>query len=319
MKYLKKTLYLLPLSLLLIFPGCRKEASFKIGIMQIVEHESLDSARKGFTDELEKLGYEDGKNTELDFQNAGGDLSNCASIAEKFAADRKNLILAISTPCAQACANATKDIPVLATAITNFESTGLVESSKVPGTNITGCSDLAPIGKSIELIVKLKPDVKKIGVLYSNLDASPQYQAELAEKKIKDLNLESRLFSVSQAQEIQAVAEELSEEVDALYVPVDKLTSSAMPQISKIFLDRGKFVVCAENAMISKGAVATYGVDYYELGKLTARQADKILKGEKNPRDMPIEYLTDTKLTLNYEIIKKLGLKISDELKGELL
>jgi len=322
MKYLKTLLCLLLLLVLglsvIFFAGHKNNVPIKIGIMQIVEHESLDRAKQGFIDQLKELGYESGKNVKFDFQNAGGDLSNCMSIAEKFVNDRKNLIMALSTPCAQAAANATKDIPILATAITNFESTGLIKSNQKPGTNVTGTSDLAPIDKIIKLILKLNPSAKKIGILYSNVDTSPQFQAELAEKNVKEIGLEPKMFSVSQTQEVQQVTERLANEVDALYVPIDKITSSTMPQISQIFLAHNKFVVCAENAMIAKGAIAVYGMDYYELGKITARQAVEILEGKSEPKNMPIEYLKDIKLTLNKEIIKELSIKIPDDLKGEL-
>ncbi len=306
MKFLKKILYLISPFILLLLGGCQSDKNIKIGIMQIVEHESLDSAREGFIDELKNLGYE---NAEFDLQIAGGDLSNCQQFAEKFANDKKDLILAISTPCAQAAANSTKDIPIVATAITNFEDAGIVKSNTRPGVNVTGTSDLAPVDKIIQLAVDLKPNIEKIGVLYSNIDPSPQYQAQLAEEKIRDMKLEPRLFAVSQTNEVKQVAEKLAAEVDALYVPIDKITAATMPEISRIFLQQGKFVVCAENTMIEKGAIGTYAVDYHELGKMAARQAEKILKGEDKPQDMPIEYFKDTKLCLNYDIIKKLGLE----------
>lgn len=312
MKLLKKLLYLLPLPILFLFTGCQKEATIKIGVVQIVEHKSLDSAKQGFVDELKNLGYE---NIDFDFQVASGDISNCQQIAEKFVNDRKDLILAISTPCALAAANATKDIPILATAITDFEGAGLVKSNENPETNVSGTSDLAQIDKIIELIIKLKSTTKKIGILYSNTDPSPQYQAELAEKKVRELGLEPVMFAISQSHEVQQTTEKLAKKVDALYTPIDKITASAMPQISQIFLNQGKFVVCAEDAMISKGAIGTYGVNYYELGKMTARQAVKILKDEAKPETMPIEYLKDTKLTLNHEIIEKLQIKIPRELE----
>jgi putative ABC transport system substrate-binding protein len=315
MKIFKK-LHVLSLALLLIFPGCKNDKKYKIGIIQIIEHEALDSAQRGFMDELRNLGYGD-EDVSFDFQNAGGDLSVCAQIANKFVNIKCDLILAISTPAAQACANATKDIPILITAITNPEASGLVVSNKKSNINITGTSDLAPVEKQIELIVKFNPSVRKIGVLYSSIDTSPQYQAEIADKKIKDLNLESKMFAISQLTEVRQVAEVLSKEVDALYVPVDKITAAAMPLISEIFLNNGKFVVCSENTLVSKGAAGTYGMDYYELGKLTAHQAKKILTGETKPQDMPIEYLNDTKLTLNYEVIEKLGLKIPDKSEKE--
>ncbi len=318
MKYLKKLLYLFPLLMLIIFFGCQNNNSkIKIGIMQIVEHESLNDARNGFVDELKNLGYENEQNIEFDFQVAGGELSNCASIASKFVNDRKNLVLAISTPCAQAMANTTRDIPIIATAITDFEGSGIVESSQKPNTNVTGVSDLAPIDKIIKLITKLNPNAKKIGILYSVTDPSPQYQAKIAEEKIKSLGLECKSVAISQIHEVQQAAERLAKEVDALYTPIDKITFSAMPQISQIFEKNNKFVVCAEDTMISKGAIGTYGINYYELGKIAAKQAVEIIEGKNNPQNMPVEYLKESKLNLNHELIKKLGINIPDNLEED--
>lgn len=316
MKYLKKLLYLIPLLILTIFFGCQNNNSkIKIGVMQIVEHESLNDARNGFIDELKNLGYENGQNVEFDFQIAGGELSNCASIASKFVNDRKNLVLAISTPCAQTMANTTKDIPIIATAITDFEGSRIVESSQRPNTNITGVSDLAPIDKIIELITKLNPNAKKIGILYSVTDPSPQYQAKIAEEKINSLGLECKSVAISQIHEVQQATERLAKEVDALYTPIDKITFSAMPQISQIFEKNNKFVVCAEDTMISKGAIGTYGINYYELGKIAAKQAVEILEGKNSPQNMPIEYLKESKLNLNHELIKKLGINMPDNME----
>lgn len=311
MKKIYKTLIFLPIIALVAFillKTQKKSGKLNIGIIQIVEHESLDQARQGFIDEMKNLGHD----ADFDIQIAGGDISNCTSIAQKFVNDGKNLVLAISTPCAQSMMKATSNIPILATAITDFKSAGLVDSCEHPGGNLTGTSDLAPIDKIINIIPKINPNVKTIGILYSKTDPSPQYQTELASKLISDLGFNKKIYSVSQSNEIQQVTERLVNEVDALYVPIDKLTASAMPQISKTFLDHGKFVVCAEDTMISKGAIASYGVDYYELGKMTANQADKILKGE-NPGNIPIQYLQNSKLNLNHEILKKLNLKFVSE------
>ncbi len=310
-----KLIYKISIFLLIIFTTSfvllniqKKSKKLNIGIIQIVEHESLDNAKQGFIDEIKSLGYD----ADFDLQIAGGDISNCISIAQKFVNDKKNLVLAISTPCAQSMMKETKEIPILATAITDFKSSGLIDSYEHPGKNLTGTSDLAPIDKIISVIPKLNPNVKSIGVLYSTTDPSPQYQAELASKVISDLGFDKKIYSVSQSNEVQQVTEKIVNEVDALYVPIDKITSSSMPQISQIFLNHGKFVVCAEDTMISKGAAASYGVDYYELGKMTAHQADKIFKGE-NPANIPIEKLKNSKLNLNYDIIKKLNLKKIDE------
>lgn len=317
MKKLIKKIYLMPLLILFLLTGCKDNSEIKIGIMQIVEHESLDSARQGFIDELKNLGYEEGKNIKIDTQVAGGELSNCISIAQKFVNDRKNLVLAISTPCAQTMANETRDIPILATAITDFESLGIIKSPKKPETNITGVSDLAPIDKIIELIKELNPNVKKIGILYSLTDPSPEYQAKIAQRKINEMGLECKMVSVSQIQDVNQVAERLAKEVDALYTPIDKITFASMPQISKIFLDNNKFIVCAEDSMISRGAAATYGINYYDLGKIAAHQAVKILEKKENIQSMPVEYSKKAKLNLNYELIEKLKIEIPEKLKGE--
>ena len=286
---------------------------FKIGITQIVEHESLDKARQGFIDELKNLGYCEDKNVKFDIQIAGGDLSNCESIAQKFVSDNCDLILAISTPAAQAAANATKDIPILVTAITNPEESNLVESNNKPNTNVTGTSDLPPIEQTIDLMLKLKPSLKKIGVLYSNIDVSPSYQAKIAEKKIKSLSLEPKIVSVSQIGEVEQVTRQLIQEVDAIYVPLDKITAASLPLISNIALEKGKFVACSENIQ-DKGALLTYGIDYYELGKKTAHQAVKILENKSKPQDMPIEYLNDCKPFVDKNIAKRLKIEIPDEL-----
>jgi putative ABC transport system substrate-binding protein len=128
--------------------------------------------------------------------------------------------------------------------------------------------------------------------------------------------LEAKVSTVSQVHEVKQAAGQLAKEADALYVPIDKITISAMLEISKIFLNSGKFVVRAEDTMISKGAAGTYDIDYYELRKMTARQVAEILECKNKPQNMPVQYLTDTKLTINYEIIEKLGLKIPDKLRG---
>lgn len=286
---------------------------FKIGITQIVEHESLDKARQGFIDELKNLGYCEDKNVKFDIQIAGGDLSNCESIAQKFVSDNCDLILAISTPAAQAAANATKDIPILVTAITNPEESNLVESNNKPNTNVTGTSDLPPIEQTIDLMLKLKPSLKKIGVLYSNIDVSPSYQAKIAEKKIKSLSLEPKIVSVSQIGEVEQVTRQLIQEVDAIYVPLDKITAASLPLISNIALEKGKFVACSENIQ-DKGALLAYGIDYYELGKKTAHQAVKILENKSKPQDMPIEYLNDCKPFVDKNIAKRLKIEIPDGL-----
>lgn len=308
MNILKKFCILLPIFSLFL-SSCAKIKNIKIGIFQIVDHEALNLARQGFIDELKSLGYDE-SNVKFNFKIAGGDFSNCLQIANKFVSDKCDLILAISTPCAEAAANATKEIPILVTAITDPESAKLVKSNEKPDTNLTGTSDLAPIEQQINLIKELNPSVRKIGILYSLIDESPIYQAECARRIIDNLGLVAKLVSISDTNEVEQATRQLARYVDSLYVPIDKITASSMPLISNIFLNENKFVVCSESTLVDKGAIGTYGVDYYELGKLTAHQGADILQKKSKPQEMPIEYLKESSLILNEDIMKKLNLKL---------
>ena len=263
---------------------------------------------------MKNLGYKD---ADFDIQIAGGDISNLSSISSKFVNDKKDLILAISTPAAQAVANATKDIPILSTAVTDFESAGLVDSLNVPGRNVSGTSDLVPVEKQINLLKTLIPNCKKIGILYSSNESNSKVQADMAKKEAQKLGMESKDYTVSNSNEIQQVVEQMS--VDAIFVPTDNLIVSSMPAVSKIANDRKIPIICSESGSVKNGALASNSMDYYELGKITAKQADKIIKKENQPQNMPISFLDSTKLIINKETSKKLGISIPENLKGELI
>ena len=288
----------------------------KIGILQLVEHDALDQARKGFVDGLEELGLVDGKNIELDYENAQGEQSNCCLLSNKLINKNADLILAIATPAAQAIANATKNIPILITAITSPEAAGLVESNEKPNSNVSGTSDLAPVKKQIALIKNLKPSVEKIGILFCSNEANSEYQANIAVKEIEKLGLKSQIFTVSQSSEVAQVVQNMISSVDAIYTPTDNMMASTMPTISAIATPQNVPIVCGETNVVGKGAVGTYGMDYYKLGKLAARQAFEILINGKKTQDMPIEYLQDNELTLNSDVICALGIDIPKDLKN---
>ena len=314
-KLIYSILLLCSLMLLVLTFQKKKNEKLNIGIIQIIEHESLDKARNGFIDEMKNLGYKD---ADFDVQIAGGDISNLSSIANKFASDiNKDLILAISTPAAQAIANVTEDVPILATAVTDFESTRLVNSLNVPGRNVSGTSDLVPVEKQINLLKTLIPNCKKIGILYSSNESNSKVQADMAKKEAQKLGMESKDYTVSNSNEVQQVVEQMS--VDAIFVPTDNLIVSSMPTVSKIANDRKIPIICSESGSVKNGALASNSMDYYELGKITAKQADKIIKKEIQPQNMPIEFLTSTKLVINKDTSKKLGISIPENLKGELI
>ncbi len=313
------SLIIIPVAIILafVFNDISKPTNIKkIGILQLVEHDALDEARKGFVDGLAEYGLVDGENITIDYENAQGEQSNCCLLTNKLINKKSDLILSIATPAAQALANASKDIPILITAITSPQSAGLVETNEKPNTNVTGTSDLAPVKKQIGLIKDLVPSAKKIGILFCSNEANSEYQVSLAVQEIEKLGLQSQIFTVSQSSEVAQVVQSMVGNVDAIYTPTDNMMASTMPTISSIATEAGIPIVCGETNVVRKGAIGTYGMDYYKLGKLTAHQAFEILVNHKKPQDMPIEYLEQNDLTLNNDIINALNIKVPEKLKS---
>lgn len=220
------------------------------------------------------------------------------------------MIFAIATPAAQSAAAVTNKIPILVTAITNPERANLVKSNEKPRTNVSGTSDLAPIRKQIELIKKIKPDTKNIAILYSSSEANSKFQAEISLNESNKLDLNAKEFTFSQITEIQQVVESMQGTIDAIYTPTDNMVASNMTLISKTALNLGIPVICGEDNLLSKGAAGTFGVNYQELGAITADQAKRILTKHYKPENMPIEYIKNSKLALNEEVLAKLNLSI---------
>src|SRR5574344_2949404 len=205
------------MALALVATGCsgkKADKKIKIGIIQLVEHPALDGAYKGFVDGLATAGYVDGQNISIDYQNAQGEQANCVTIAQKFVNDRDNLILAIATPAAQAVANLTKDIPVLVTAVTDPESAKLVKSNAKPDTNVPGTSDLTPVEKQIELLKKIIPNAKKVGLVYCSSEQNSIFQINIAKSACDKNGLKYIEGTVSNSNEIQQVTQSLVGKVD---------------------------------------------------------------------------------------------------------
>lgn len=287
---------------------------FKIGICQLVQHDALDAAYKGFVDGLKEAGYEDGKNISIDYKNANGEQANCNTIATKFVNDKDDLILAIATSAAQACVNATTNIPILVTAVTDPAQAALVNSNEAPGGNVTGTSDLTPVADQIQLLKELMPDAKKIAILYCSSEDNSTIQAEMAKKEAESLGLETIEATVSNSNEIQQVVQNLVGKVDAIYAPTDNTIAAGMETVSLVATPNKIPIICGEDGMVKSGGLATKGINYYNLGKQTAAQAVKILEGA-DPSTMPIEYLQDVEFTYNEEIANELGIEIPEELK----
>ena len=287
---------------------------YKVGIVQLVEHNALDAANKGFVDGLKKRGYEEGKNIEIDRQNAQADQSNLANISQRFISNKANLICAIATPAAQTVANATKDIPIVGTAITDYESAKLVKSNAKPGGNVTGTSDMNPIKEQVDLLMKFCPNAKTVGVIYCSSEVNSEVQVKAMKEYAASKGLKVETATISTVNDIQQAAQSLVSKVDAFYAPTDNVLASAMPTLLSVTDPAKKPVICGEENMVKAGGLATYGIDYYKLGLQTGDMGADILDGKKKPADMPVQTAKDLKASINKKNADTLGVKIPDDL-----
>ena len=328
----KKTLSLLLICLLtaaLLLTGCGSSGDdagsgtdaeqLKIGIMQFGEFTALQNATKGFIDGLAEAGYVDGENIAIHQLSAAAEAANCPSIADTLINENSDLILAVATPCASAIKEKTSDIPVLFTAVTDPAGSGLIASNDAPGANLTGTSDMNPVEQQIALGKQLIPNAKKVAVMYCSSESNSKIQSDLAEAAIKEQGMESVVKTISAIDEAKSAIESLKGQVDFIYIPTDNTLADGMTTVSAAANECGLPTIVGEAGMVGNGALATYGINYYELGKATAAMAVKILKGEASPADMPVEYQTSEdilEVAINTETADKLGITIPDDLKS---
>jgi putative ABC transport system substrate-binding protein len=297
--------------------GAKKDKA-KIGVVQLVQHAALDAANKGFIDALEANGYKVGQNLEVDQQNAQGDQSNLQTIAQRFVNNKVDMIYAIATPAAQTMANATKKIPIVGSAITDYKEAKLIKDNNKPGTNVTGTTDMNPIDRQVALLQTIFPKAKTIGVIYNSSEVNSQLQVSILKKEAEKKGLTVKEATVTSVNDIQQAAQSLvSQKVDVIYIPTDNVMASAVPVLTKVTNEAKIPVIAGEENEVKKGCLATIGIDYYKLGYQTGLMAVKILRGEAKPQDMPIETQKDMKVTVNETTAKTLGVTIPDSvLKG---
>ena len=289
------------------------ETPIKIGIIQLVEHPALDASCQGFLDALKDNGYIDGQNIVVDFQNGQGDQSNLATIADRFVANKSDLILAIATPAALAVAGKTTEIPILATAITDFVSSRLVESNEAPGTNVSGTSDMASIADQIALIKDFAPEAKTVGLLYNSGEVNSVIQADAAKTAIEAAGYTYVEKTITSSNEVQQAAEALVRICDVIYLPTDNVIASSMPLVSAVTVDAKIPVICGEEGMVRSGGLATLGINYYKLGYQTGLMAVKLFQDPTlKISEMPIEWQTEFDYCVNGTIAGEIGLTVPE-------
>ena len=294
----------------------KKKDVFRIGISQFITHQSLDATREGFVDELAKQGYVEGENIEIDFQNAQGEQRNLKTISQQLA-ESSDVVLAIATPSAQSLANTTQTTPVIFSAVTDPVSAKLVESREHPGGNVTGTSDQSSdaISTQINLIKKVLPKAKTIGILYTQSEPNSVVQKDEAKRLLEEKGFTVVEKTILDSNNVKVAAESLMAEVDMVFVPTDNIISSTMETVKQVSIKHKVPVFGGSTEMIAVGGLYNYGTNYEELGRQTARMLVRVLKGEK-PENIAVELPEKLELHTNKEMADALGIDIS-KLEGK--
>lgn len=294
----------------------KKKDVFRIGISQFITHQSLDATREGFVDELAKQGYVEGKNIEIDLQNAQGEQRNLKTISQQLA-ESSDVVLAIATPSAQSLANTTRTTPVIFSAVTDPVSAKLVESREHPGGNVTGTSDQSSdaISTQINLIKKVLPKAKTIGILYTQSEPNSVVQKDEAKRLLEEKGFTVVEKTILDSNNVKAAAESLMAEADMVFVPTDNIISSTMETVKQVSIKHKVPVFGGSTEMIAVGGLYNYGTNYEELGRQTARMLIRVLKGE-NPENIAVELPEKLELHTNQEMADALGIDIS-KLEGK--
>ena len=293
--------------------------TYSIGIVQIVEHAALDAAREGFVQALADNGLVEGENVTFDVQNAQGDQSTLSTIGDRFVSANVDMILAIATPSAQTMASKTTTIPILGTAVTDYEVAKLVNSNEVPGGNVSGTSDMNPIADQIALLFELYPDAATIGCIYNSGEDNSVLQAAIAKEAIEAAGKTYTEVTVTSTNDVQQAMQSLVTQCDAIYIPTDNTIASAMPIVAEVANTAMIPVICGESNMVAAGGLATLGINYYDLGYQTGLMALKILLEGADISTMPIEFATGFDAAFNAETAAAIGLTIPEKYQSAIL
>ncbi|WP_235988564.1 ABC transporter substrate-binding protein [Gulosibacter sediminis] len=293
--------------------GAASGDSFKVGVIQLVQHPALDAATAGFEQAFTDAGID----VEFDVQVANGEQSTAATIAAGFAGDPDiDLVLAVATPAAQSAATAITNVPVLFTAVTDPVAADLVASAEEPGGNVTGTTDLNPVADQIDLITQLDPSVESVGIVYSSGEVNSQVQVDLAQEKADELGLELKTATVTNVGEVPTALDSLGD-VDSIYVPTDNTVVSGIDTVLTYAADKQVPVVSGDTGPVESGAVATLGLDYTKLGVQTGEMAIRILQDGEDPATMAVEEQTEFDLVVNPAGAEAVGLEIPQEMLDE--
>lgn len=287
------------------------DKTYNIGICQLVQHEALDAATQGFKDAITE---ELGDKVTFDEQNAQGDSNTCSTIITDFVSDGVDLILANATPALQAASAGTADIPILGTAVTEYGvALDLDDFDGTVGTNISGTSDLAPLDQQAAMLNELFPDAKNVGLVYCSAEANSQYQVDTVKAELEKLGYTCEYYAFSDSNDLATIATNAANGCDVIYIPTDNTAAANTEIINNICQPAGVPIIAGEEGICSGCGVATLSISYYDLGVATGKMAVKVLTGEADISEMPIEYAPQFTKKYNKTICEALGITVPDD------
>jgi len=275
----------------------------------IVEHPALDAVRDGLRDELAKLGYEEGENLRTMHESAQGNPATAAQIARKFLGEKPDLIVPITTPSTQAMVAAVKDIPIVFSAVADPLGAKIVSDMMKPGGNVTGVTDLSPIGLHLDLIKEITPDAKRIGVPFNPGEANAVTLVRLLNEQAPGKGLEIVEAPAPRSADVMTATRSLVGKVDVIYVPADNTIVSALESVIKVGLDNKLPIYAGDTDSVPRGAIAALGFNYYDVGRQTAKVVDRVLKGE-SPGSIPVAGIEITELHVNTKAAADMGVTL---------
>ena len=288
-----------------------EDTVYTVGICQLVQHAALDAATQGFVDTLKA---EFGDKVNIIEQNASNDIPTCSTIVNGFVSDKVDLILANATPALQAAVEATDTIPILGTSVTEYGvALGIDGFTGTVGGNVSGTSDLAPLDQQAAMLLELLPDVKSVGILYCSAEANSVYQAEVVKAALEDAGVAVEIYTFTDSNDVAAVTATACDASDALYIPTDNTAASCTEAINNVAEPAGVPIIAGEEGICSGCGIATLSISYYDLGVTTGKMAVKILKGEADISEMPIEYFPDPVKKYNPALCDALGISVPSD------
>lgn len=281
-----------------------EEKTFKVGIVQLIEHPALDASREGFIKALE----DNGVNVEVDYVSAQGDIAVARTISEKFVADGVDLIFAIATPAAEAAVGTGTEIPILFSAVTDPVAAHLVESNESPGGTVTGTSDIVDIKGQLEIFKQIDENISTIGIVYSADEANSLAQLEIVEAAAPELGLTVESIAIQSISDLPQAAQSIATKVDGVYMLSDNKIASSVTLLADVLKENKIPSVCAEEALVIGGGLIANGISYFEIGEQTGTMAKKILVDGISPSDIPVEQAKNISKLVNPETLESLGL-----------